>query len=100
MPYLIKSILLLDNNKIYNIIVQHIENKYLYKFSFNYTSENKVKLNNFLSDIRETNEGILKIQQENIIIDFKNDILGLEANNTIFLVQITSKELLEVIKVL
>lgn len=100
MPYLIKSILLLDNSKIFNIIIEHNENKYLYKFSFNYTSENKVKLNNFLSDIRETSQGILKIQQENITIDFKNNILSLESNNTIFLVQITSEQLLDVIKVL
>ncbi len=100
MPYLIKSILLLDNNKIYNIIVQHAENKYLYKFSFNYTPENKVKLNNFLSDIRETNEGNIKISQENIIIDYKNNILSLEANNTIFLIQITSEKLLDVIKII
>lgn len=100
MPYQIKSILLLDNNKIYNIIVQHIENKYLYKFSFNYTSENKVKLNNFLSEVKEKNEGNIKISQENIIIDYKNNILSLEANNTIFLIQITSDELLDVIKVL
>jgi hypothetical protein len=100
MSYLIKSILLLDNNKIYNIIVEHTENKYLYKFSFNYTSENKVKLNNFLSEIRISNQGTLKIQQENITIEFRNNILSLESNNTLFLVQITCENLIEVIKVL
>lgn len=99
MPHLIKSILL-ENNKLYTIVIQHKENKYLYKFSFNYTSENKVKLNNFLSKIMETDEAILKIPQDNIIIDYKNNILSLEVNNTIFLVQITKDELNDAIRVL
>ncbi len=100
MPFLIKSILLLENNTVYNITIQNINNKYLYKFSFNYTSENKVKLNNFLSNIKENNEGNITIENENINIDFKNNILSLESYNTIFLVQISSENLLDVITLL
>ena len=100
MSYTIKSILLLNNNKTYNIVIQHAENSYLYSFSFNYTSENKIKLNNFINDIKKGSEACMTLTDEKMKIHFDCDILSLETLNTIFLVQITSEKLIDTIKII